>query len=319
MKITLFVLLFTLSLQAMQVATVYREHGIKAVEKALDIELSKRQYWDTELKNFDTKFGYFENLTSILTCDKDRSKLYKYTINKDGKFHLSHTFNALTGKVNGDKQKEGDKKTPLGVYTLTKKISNPNPFYGPLAYVTSYPNLYDKYRGKNGSGIWIHGQPLEGERDKFTKGCIAIENEDICTLDDNLSLQSSLLIIDQEHIKEAKKKNLSTILSELFAWRYAWLYNEYKKYISFYDPSFIRFDGKDYKTFKRFKKRIFDYKDKKRILFSNIKVVPYPGEESNLYIIIFNEKYYSKRISFDGEKTLVVRLDSDSFKILSER
>ncbi|CAI6147276.1 MAG: hypothetical protein SPLUMA1_SPLUMAMAG1_01934 [uncultured Sulfurimonas sp.] len=59
-----------------------------------------------------------------------------------------------------DKIREGDLRTPIGVYKLVKKLSKVDSFYGPLAFATSYPNSYDKYLGKNGSGIWIHGLPL---------------------------------------------------------------------------------------------------------------------------------------------------------------
>jgi murein L,D-transpeptidase YafK len=319
MKLIYFLLLLPCYIYAAQLPTIYRDHGIEAVTKELDRTLGTLSYWEKELQNFDTTFGYFENITSILTCDKDRSKLYQYTLNQDNHFHLTHTFGAMTGKVNGDKQQEGDNKTPLGVYTLTKKIVNPDPFYGPLAYVTSYPNLYDKVRGKNGSGIWIHGVPLQGDREKFTKGCIAIDNEDICALDETLSLQKSILIIDQEHAKEAASNTLALILSKLFTWRYAWLYNDYESYISFYANSFIRFDGMQYSEFKQYKRRVFDYNDKKTITFSNIIVVPYPGEEKDLYMIMFDEDYRSKRIAFSGKKTLIIRYTAESIAIIAER
>jgi len=319
MRILFHLLILTLYLDASQITTIYREQGIQAVEKALDERLTQQSYWEKELLHRDVSFGYFENLTSILTCSKDRSKLYYYKLNQDGKYLLSNTFSALTGKINGDKQKEGDNKTPLGVYSLTKKITNPDPFYGPLAYVTSYPNLYDKIRGKNGSGIWIHGLPIAGKRDPFTKGCIAINNEDICVLDQNLSLENTLLIIDQEHHKKAQKEELAVILSKLFEWRYAWLYNDYERYIKFYHPTFIRFDGMKYNTFKEYKRHIFNYNDNKNIRFSNIKIVPYPGKEENLYMITFHEAYHSKRITFNGEKSLIIRYNNKMIAIISER
>ncbi len=319
MKLLLSILLVTYCLNASDIATVYREYGMKAVEKVLDKQLTLKSYWEKELLNHDTSFGYYENLDSLITCDKDRSKLYHYKKNQDGIYTLVNTFGAITGKVNGDKQKEGDHKTPLGVYSLTKKITHPDPFYGPLAFVTSYPNLYDKVRGKNGSGIWIHGLPIEGERDNFTKGCIAIENDDICTLDQNISIQSTLLIIDQENHKKADRLALATILSKLFEWRYAWIYNHYDQYIGFYDPTFIRFDGMNYTKFKEYKRRIFNYNDTKTIRFSNIQITPYPGEESDIYMITFYENYYSKRTTFNGEKTLIIKQENDTIAIIAER
>ncbi len=319
MRIILLLLYFSFYINAAPIATVYREQGMQAVEKALDKHLTQKSYWEKELHTLDTSFGYFENLDSIVTCNKDRSKLYLYKKNGDGKYLLVNTFGAMTGKVNGDKQAEGDLKTPLGVYSLTEKITNPDPFYGPLAFVTSYPNLYDRIRGKNGSGIWIHGLPIKGDRDEFTKGCIAIENDNICKLDQNISIESTLLIIDQEHHKKANKDVLATILAKFFEWRYAWIYNDYNRYIDFYDPSFIRFDNMNYNTFKQYKRRIFNYNDKKSIHFSNIKIIPYPGEDDNIYMITFYEVYKSKRTIFNGEKTLIIKKENGTISIISER
>lgn len=319
MKILIHIILLTLYANASNIATVYREYGMDAVERVLDKQLSQKEYWNQELLHHDTSFGYFENLDSIITCDKDRSKLYHYKKNQDGIYTLVNTFGAMTGKVNGDKQKEGDHKTPLGVYSLTKRITNPDPFYGPLAFVTSYPNLYDRIRGKNGSGIWIHGLPIKGQRDSYTKGCIAIENDNICTLDESITLDSTLLIIDQENHKKAHNGDLSTILSKLFEWRYAWIYNDYDRYIGFYDPSFVRFDGMTYDTFKQYKRRIFDYNDAKTIRFSNIRITPYPGNNDHIFIITFYENYRSKRTTFNGEKTLVIKQENDTIAIIAEK
>ncbi len=319
MKLLITLLLLALYADASNVATVYREYGMKAVERVLDKQLSQKAYWDKELLRHDTSFGYFEHLDSIITCNKDRSKLYHYKKNQDGIYTLVNTFGAMTGKVNGDKQKEGDRRTPLGVYSLTKKITNPDPFYGPLAFVTSYPNLYDRIRGKNGSGIWIHGLPFEGERDNFTKGCIAIENDNICTLDKNITLENTLLIIDQENHKKANNEDLSIILSKLFEWRYAWIYNDYDRYIGFYDPDFIRFDGMKYDAFKQYKRRIFNYNDTKTIRFSNIQITPYPGENDDIYFITFFENYHSKRTTFNGKKALVIKRKNDTITIIAER
>ena len=109
------------------------------------------------------------------------------------------------------KKKEGDLKTPLGIYELTKKISKLDSFYGPLAFVTSYPNIYDKFRGKNGSGIWIHGLPTEQKRDEFTKGCIAINNSNLETLDKYININSTMLIINSS--KTIQKGSISLTIT----------------------------------------------------------------------------------------------------------
>ncbi|MDQ7061593.1 MAG: L,D-transpeptidase family protein [Sulfurimonas sp.] len=261
-------LLLSVSLNGASILTEYRQNGTKNIEKKMDLELTNTAYWYEYLKNIDTSFGYLESYKSILTCNKENSTLALYQYNQDKKFTQTQNYSAFTGEKSGDKTKEGDLKTPLGIYTITQKISKLDSFYGPLALVSSYPNLYDNFRGKTGSGIWIHGLPTEQERDDYTKGCIAINNDNMLCLDKEIDIESTLLIINpQNKLDEVSKKVLSQILSGLYAWRYSWLYNDTAKYLSFYSSNFLRHDGMKYENFVTYKTRIFNKKRKKTNTF----------------------------------------------------
>ncbi|MDX1295239.1 MAG: L,D-transpeptidase family protein [Sulfurimonadaceae bacterium] len=315
----LLLLIATLSC-AQDLATLHRTEGFAAVQRTLDRELGDPTYWQQQLEKQDTRFGYFENTKALLSCDKTSSVLKFWRRDDNGSFVLQNSYGAYTGKANGDKIKEGDLKTPVGVYRLTKKLDNLDPFYGPLAFVTSYPNFYDRIRGKNGSGIWIHGLPTDAKRDPYTRGCIAIENGDLECMDRHLNYQHALLVIDQDLKLDARKEQLAAILSQLFQWRYAWLYNDLDAYLSFYADEFIRHDGMKIRQFRQFKKRIFARNDAKEILFKNIAVVPYPGDVSSLYTVLFDEEYSSKRHNFSGKKGLIVKLlDNGRIQIIAEQ
>jgi len=299
--------------------TQYRKEGIKNIEKELDKKLASQSYWKAYLKNIDTSFGYFESYNNILVCDKSKSDLSFYKKDTNNTYKLAKEYNAYTGKIKGDKKKEGDLRTPVGAYNLTKKITKVDSFYGPMAFVTSYPNLFDKYKGKTGQGIWIHGLPIDQERDSFTKGCIAINNKSLESLNENLDIDKTILIINEKKIqKKDLKEPLSKILSNLFAWRYAWIYNNLKDYLSYYSPEFKRFDGMKIDRFKKYKKRIFAKNEKKTILFSDINVIPYPGTK-DIFKITFKEKYRSNSFAFHGDKVLIVKLIDNSFNIITER
>ena len=299
------------------ILTTYRTNGIKNIEKQLDKSLIKTSYWEEFLKDKNTTFGYIEKYQNILVCDKSKSNLTLYTKQK-GNLKKNQQYSAYTGKLKGDKQKEGDFKTPIGIYNITKKISKLDSFYGPLAFVTSYPNSYDKYRGKTGHGVWIHGLPTNGTRDAFTKGCIAIENPDIECLDKTIDITKTILLINKTAIsKTTSKKTLSLILSNLYLWRYAWLYNNLDLYLSFYADNFKRFDGMDKNKFIKYKTRIFAKNEKKRIIFTDLNVIPYPNT-ADIYQITFQEDYKSQSFHFNGSKTLIVKLDNNSFKIITE-
>ena len=308
----------TISLSA-NALTQYRMYGIKNIEKQMDFDLTNREYWDNYLEDIDTQFGYIEAYHSILSCDKSNSKLTLYIKDAQNRYKLKKSYSAFTGKMSGDKVTEGDLKTPIGIYNLTKKLSKVDSFYGPMAFVTSYPNSYDLYRKKDGSGIWIHGLPIDQERDSFTKGCIAINNSSIECLDRNIDISDTLLIINETQMqKQVEKEALSDVLSQIFAWRYAWIYNDLESYLSFYDSSFKRFDGVNFENFSRYKTRIFKKQEEKTIRFKNINVIPYPGED-NLYQVTFFEIYHSNSFSFSGNKVLIVKLQDSKIKIITEK
>jgi len=319
----LILLSIAISLFSSDILTNYRINGIDKIEKQMDLELTKIEYWDEHLKNIDTKFGYIESYSNILTCNKDESTLNLYSSDKNSTFIFKKKYSAFTGKRKGDKAKEGDLKTPIGIYQLVKKLSKEtklNSFYGPLAFVTSYPNIYDTYRGKNGSGIWIHGLPIEQERDEFTRGCIAINNLNIESLATNIDITKTLLIINSSKSKQdISKKTISSILSQVYTWRHAWVYSEIDNYLQFYAPEFIRNDGMNIKTFTNYKTRVFKKFEKKSIIFNNINVIPYPNSD-NIFQITFKEFYKSDTYQFIGNKILIIKIEEDNkMKILTEK
>lgn len=82
----------------------------------------------------------------------------------------------------GDKQVEGDGRTPEGRYTIDRRNPNSN-FY--LSIGISYPNEQDiaeaEALGQSpGGDIFIHGtpRPFRGRED-WTVGCIAVSNAEM--------------------------------------------------------------------------------------------------------------------------------------------
>lgn len=318
----LVVMALVINLFANDILTSYRLNGIANIEKELDLELIKEEYWSKIVEQSDTKFGFIESYKNILACDKSLSSLEFFSKDEHNKFNFIKKHSAYLGKANGDKLKAGDLKTPIGVYRLIQKLSKDtklDPFYGPYAFVTSYPNIYDTYQGKSGSGIWIHGLPDSSSRDEFTKGCIAISNQSMECLNKNLDLDKTLLIINDSKVAQDLSKNIyTTILSQLYAWRYAWRYDEIDNYLSFYANDFIRDDGMNFEQFKSYKSRVFSKNERKSIIFTDINIVPYPSSK-NMYYISFREDYRSDSFKFNGEKILIIRLDENKMKIITEK
>ena len=95
-----------------------------------------------------------------LVVDSRRSRLYVFA-NAHGPPALLADYYVTLGKNGIEKTREGDQKTPLGVYHVTanlprKKLTD---FYGAGAFPINYPNEWDRRKGRNGHGIWLHGMP----------------------------------------------------------------------------------------------------------------------------------------------------------------
>lgn len=95
---------------------------------------------------------------------------------------------ALGFAPEGDKEQEGDQKTPEGLYMLDAR--NPDSDYF-LSIHISYPNRSDRAAARSrgldpGGAIMIHGQPNVPNfsqayyaREDWTNGCIAVSNSDM--------------------------------------------------------------------------------------------------------------------------------------------
>ncbi len=298
----------------------YRYEGIKPAIELIEKQLQSKEFWLKKLQNKNVKLGYFENKSFILFCNKLSKNLDVYSYN-NGKLAKIKTFtNLIVGKL-GDKQKEGDLKTPIGNYTLINKIIPSNTFYGPLAFVTSYPNLFDKLHKKNGYGIWIHGKPLDGERGDLSKGCIVLENSDILYLNKIINYKNTILEITQTPLY-AKKEDIASILATLYKWRWAWQNSDFDKYISFYAKDFHRSDGSDLESFKEYKKRVFKKRKNQniKIFFKDIQITSYQNLKNlPIYKINFYEEYCAPDYTFKGKKEIYMTKKGDKFKIIIEK
>ena len=301
---------------SVDIVELYRTKGIHAVEKEIANQLKTKSYWDVILKNKEVDRGYYESIQYVMVCQKDIKDIRLYDTKSKLQLFNSDVF---VGEKQGDKQVEGDLKTPIGAYKLTSRITNVDPFYGPLALVTNYPNLYDKSQGKTGHGIWIHGLPLNQERDDYTKGCIALDNTKIKKLDKKINISNSVLVISEKKLDSVSKDDMSIVLSNIFKWRDAWIESDITSYLSFYAKDFKKSNGQSLKKFSRYKKRVFGKNEKKSIQFSNINIIPYPNDlNKKLFKVVMDEDYKTKTYKFNGKKELYLEVLNNKISILTE-
>lgn len=304
---------------------MYKKDGISAVESRLEGYLVSPEFWAQYVSEHGTEYGYFENLKFLFVANKSAPSLKLYAVENMQLKELGDSA-ALVAKGKGNKKKEGDLTTPIGSYDLNARLTGLDQYYGPLAFATSYPNVYDKSLKKTGGGIWIHGLPLNGDRkDLNTRGCIAIENNLLKQYDKMIDFKKTMLITYEGELKKADPNDLALVLSSLYKWKSAWQKSDIKGYLGFYDERFYNPDGLSFKAFSERKRAIFAKNESKTIKISNVNVSIYPNEaHRNMYRISFLQDYKATlkgKPSFSsvGQKDMYVVVENGGVKILSEK
>ena len=322
-KILAFYFICISALGASDLVKIYLNQGLDAVGVAIEKELTNKDFWLDEIGDRNISLGYYDDDVAIVLTNKTDKILRVYSYS-DGKIKQDFEQKAIITGLMGDKQVEGDLKTPVGFYELGRKFNPGDPYYGPFAFATTYPNLLDKVQGKTGGGIWIHGYPLDGTRlDEFkTRGCIALFNENLEEFAKVVQDKKVFAMTEEKEKVRAKKEDIAALLADLFAWKLAWTDSDINTYLNFYDEKqFKRFDKMKFEQFASMKKSIFSRKEDKKIKFSDINISPYPNvENETMYRISFYEDYYTKNYQFKGDKILYVKIDSKvKMKILAEQ
>ncbi|EAH9506234.1 murein L,D-transpeptidase, partial [Campylobacter coli] len=295
-KILAFYFICISALGASDLVKIYLNQGLDAVGVAIEKELTNKDFWLDEIGDRNISLGYYDDDVAIVLTNKTDKILRVYSYS-DGKIKQDFEQKAIITGLMGDKQVEGDLKTPVGFYELGRKFNPGDPYYGPFAFATTYPNLLDKVQGKTGGGIWIHGYPLDGTRlDEFkTRGCIALFNENLEEFAKVVQDKKVFAMTEEKEKVRAKKEDIAALLADLFAWKLAWTDSDINTYLNFYDEKqFKRFDKMKFEQFASMKKSIFSRKEDKKIKFSDINISPYPNvENETMYRISFYEDYYT--------------------------
>ncbi|ECO3918584.1 TPA: murein L,D-transpeptidase [Campylobacter jejuni] len=322
-RLALLITLSSLMLYASDLIKIYLNQGLDAVGVAIEKELTQKDFWLSEIGDKNISLGYYDDNVAIVLTNKTDKILRVYSY-EDGKIRKDFEQKEIITGLMGDKKIEGDLKTPVGFYELGRKFNPGDPYYGPFAFATTYPNLLDKVQGKTGGGIWIHGYPLDGSRlDEFkTRGCIALFNNNLEKFAQVVQDKKVFVMTEEKEKIRAKKDQIASLLADLFTWKLAWTNSDTNTYLSFYDEQeFKRFDKMKFEQFASMKKSIFSRKEDKKIKFSDINISPYPNlENETMYRISFYEDYYTKNYQFRGDKILYVKIDSKGkMKILAEQ
>ena len=138
--------------------------------------------------------------TKVVVADTAHARLYLFDWS-DGAWTLEGDWYASIGRGGSAKRREGDLKTPLGVYFVTMWVAGRflSDLYGVGALGLNYPNEWDRSRRRDGFGIWIHGEPrgIKSRPPLWSQGCLIVSNPAIESLVDAIEERSIPVIIGE--------------------------------------------------------------------------------------------------------------------------
>lgn len=231
------------------------------------------------------------------------------------------TYRAITGENSGDKVREGDKKTPEGIYfvegIVPKSMLNPN-LHGPAGVFLNYPNPADRIKHQTGSGIWIHGVETEARLDKRfdTKGCVAVSNQDIVELKEIVRPGLTPVVIVNTEMGNPGLGYLPPehpLKVRLNEWAKTWSEGSHEEYMKFYDVNFHS-RGMDLHAWDQYKKSLKKNYKYIKVTVENLELFKHP----KYTVAYFDQIYESDRYQSRGRKRVYFVGQDETATIVAE-
>jgi murein L,D-transpeptidase YafK len=262
--------------------------------------------------------------TAILV-DSGKSRLYVFR-NVDGRPEYVTDFYISAGKNGIEKEREGDAKTPLGVYRVTSTIPKEKlaDLYGSGAFPLNYPNEVDRKLGKNGSGIWIHGTPSStySRPPRASDGCVVLTNDDFAKISSLITPGTTPVVIASSvewKSPEQWQAGRTAFSQALMQWKHDWESLNTDAYLTHYSRHFNA-EGRDFEDWSSNKRRINASKNFVKVEMSNLSIFEYPLAPGFLpfVMVTFDQDYKSSNNSTRMKKRQYWQLEDGQWKIVYE-
>ncbi|MBK4735720.1 L,D-transpeptidase family protein [Noviherbaspirillum pedocola] len=261
---------------------------------------------------------------NVLVVDASRSRLYVYE-NRGGELHFARDFYISQGKLGVDKRKEGDGKTPLGVYYITSRLAGARlpDFYGTGALPISYPNEWDRLHGRDGYGIWLHGTPASNySRPPLSSdGCVVLTNPDLNQLYASVEVGKTPVVISRQ-MQFVSRKQLATERDAFAAviekWRGDVESLDAQRLRGNYSSSFRSDHGEDADAWlSRFGQDLLRRPGAVKLTVRDMSLFLYPGQD-NLMVATFTQDAAIGKFRRSTRRRQYWAREGASWKIVSE-
>jgi murein L,D-transpeptidase YafK len=258
-----------------------------------------------------------------LVVESRRSRLYVFA-NDKGLPRLVADYYVTLGKNGMEKTREGDQKTPVGVYHVTanlprKKLTD---FYGAGAFPINYPNEWDRRQGRGGYGIWLHGVPSDvyARPPRASDGCIVLSNPDLESVGRHLQVGLTPVIIADEiewSDGGAIEKERAALAGAVEQWRADWQSRDTERYLTHYSSRFASKEGQNYDAWATHKRTVNSAKRWIKVGVSRVAMFRYP-RELDFVVVTFDQDYRSDGLSNVMKKRQYWVKEGSGWKIIYE-
>jgi murein L,D-transpeptidase YafK len=254
--------------------------------------------------------------------DTKRSRLYVYETG-EGNPKLVADYYMTQGKNGSLKQKEGDQKTPLGVYQVISYLpkSKLADLYGAGAFPIDYPNEWDRRLGRTGHGIWLHGTPSDtfARPPLASDGCVVLTNEDLAHISRFIQPGVTPMVIAENVVwvsPDALAKEREGLRAAFEAWRGDWESLNMDRYLGHYHANFSG-EGMGIAEWSSRKRAVNAGKAWIKVGVSNLSMFRYPGKD-DLAVVTFDQDYKSSNLNSVAKKRQYWFHDGRKWHILDE-
>jgi murein L,D-transpeptidase YafK len=257
-----------------------------------------------------------------IVVDTSLSTLYVFE-NRNGVPTYAADYYITIGKNGTDKVREGDKRTPVGVYQVVANLpkNKLSDFYGAGAYPINYPNEWDRRHGRGGHGIWLHGTPRDtySRPPRASDGCVVLTNEDLTTIARNMDVGVTPVIISGgvDWVAEQDIARVRASLEESVEnWRRDWESLETDRYLRHYASTFSS-GTQGLAQWAAQKRQVNAGKRWVKVHLSDTSMFLYPGKDP-LAVVTFTQDYKSDNLSNVMKKRQYWMHDGTTWKIVYE-